>query len=791
MSQPNPNTTNPNTTNPNELKYLIAGMDCADCARKIEGVVNKTPGASNPKVNFTAEKLSLNLDESITPRAELERRITAIGYKPTLAVGYGPVVENDHSSHSDHDDHAGHDHAGHEGHDHSSHDDHEDHSGHDHSKHESEIAAAPGFDPHAGHDHAADIKELDEKAWWQTRSGRLVVISAAVFLFAFLISLVNHDLGRYAYIAATLVNLYPVATRAWAGVQYGNPLGINTLATIAALGALGIGEVAEAAVVLVLFNIGELMESIAAGKARSGIKALAKLTPKNAFVIQDGNTTEVTAEGLKVGQTVLIKPGARVPCDGTIQKGSSALDDSPVTGESMPVNKTVGEAVFAGSINTDGVLEVRVDKPASDNTIARIIQLVSEAEEGKGNTARFIDRFSRYWTPGVLAVSILVAILPPLLAAGDWHTWLYKGISILLIGCPCALLLSVPAAITSGLSTGARRGILVKGGQVLEIIGGVSRVAFDKTGTLTAGKPKVTDVMAFGILEPELLRIATAVENTSSHPLALAIVQHASSLGIQAPAVTDASAIQGKAAIATLEGRTFAVGSPKYAASLTTLAAEVKTQIETLETNGKTVVILLENTAGSNANVLGLIAIRDEPRSDSKAGIAALTSMGVKTVMLTGDNARTGNAIAKDLGISICAELLPEDKLNLIDQFRREGKIAMVGDGINDAPALAKADVGIAMGGGSDVALETANAALLRNSVMGVAELIELSRVTMGNVKQNIVFALGLKLIFLVTTLLGVSSLWMAILADTGATVIVTINAMRLLAFKSKFSRPA
>jgi Zn2+/Cd2+-exporting ATPase len=737
-----------------ELNYAIAGMDCADCARKIEGVVNKTPGASNPKINFTAEKLSLNLDESITPRSELERRITAIGYKPTLKADLEP---------ESHDEHSGHDHA--------------EPSGHD----------------HAGHDHAAD---LEEKSWWQTRSGRLVVISAIVFLIAFAISFVNHDLARYAYIIATLVNLYPVATRAWAGVQYGNPLGINMLATIAALGALGIGEFAEAALVLVLFNIGELMESIAAGQARSGIKALTKLTPKTAFVLHrsdtDGeHTHEINAEKLKVGQTVLIKPGARVPCDGTILTGSSALDDSPVTGESMPVNKTVGDAVFAGSINTDSVLEVRVDKAASDNTIARIIKLVSEAEEGKGNTARFIDRFSRYWTPGVLAVSVLVAILPPLLAGASWHTWLYKGISILLIGCPCALLLSVPAAITSGLSSGARRGILIKGGQVLEIIGGVTRVAFDKTGTLTAGKPKVTDVMAFGILEPEMLRIAAAIENASSHPLALAIVQHARSLGIQAPAVSEASAIQGKAAIATLEGRSFAVGSPKYAASLTTLEAAIKTQIETLETNGKTVVILLENPAGSNTSILGLFAIRDEPRSDAKAGIAALTSLGVKTVMLTGDNARTGNAIAKELGIGICAELLPEDKLKLIDQFKREGKIAMIGDGINDAPALATADVGVAMGSGSDVALETANAALLQNRVTGVAELIELSRATMGNVKQNIVFALGLKLIFLVTTLLGVSSLWMAILADTGATVIVTINAMRLLAFKSKFSRTA
>jgi Zn2+/Cd2+-exporting ATPase len=752
--------TSSNEPKQTELNYAIAGMDCADCARKIEGVVNKTPGASNPKINFTAEKLSLNLDESITPRSELERRITAIGYKPTLKAGLEP-----------------------EGHD-----EHAEHSGHD----------------HAGHDHAVEAKEatqarevlvlgqeLEEKRWWQTRSGRLVVISAIVFLIAFAISFVNHDLARYAYIIATLVNLYPVATRAWAGVQYGNPLGINMLATIAALGALGIGEFAEAALVLVLFNIGELMESIAAGQARSGIKALTKLTPKTAFVVHGEHTHEINAETLKVGETVLIKPGARVPCDGTILTGSSALDDSPVTGESMPVNKTVGDAVFAGSINTDGVLEVRVDKPASDNTIARIIKLVSEAEEGKGNTARFIDRFSRYWTPGVLAVSLLVALLPPLLAGGNWHPWLYKGISILLIGCPCALLLSVPAAITSGLSSGARRGILIKGGQVLETIGGVTRVAFDKTGTLTAGQPNVTDLMPFGMPESELLRIAAAVENASSHPLALAIVRHATGLGIRAPAVTEASAIQGRAAIATLEGRTFAVGSPTYAASLTTLEADLKTQVETLETNGKTVVLLLETSPESTTTVLGLIAIRDEPREDANHGIAALQRMGIKTVMLTGDNARTGNAIAKGLGIAICAELLPEDKLKLIEQFRREGKIAMIGDGINDAPALAAADVGVAMGSGSDVALETAGAALLQNRVTGVAELIELSRATMGNVKQNIVFALGLKLIFLITTLLGVSSLWMAILADTGATVIVTINAMRLLGFKSKFSRTA
>jgi Zn2+/Cd2+-exporting ATPase len=708
---------------PSQLEYHIGGMDCASCAKKIEAVVNKTAGATAPKISFAAESLQLELDEAITPRAELERRIAAIGYAPTLKN--------------------------------------------------------PGLSENLDH----KLEDLDDKPWWHSKNGQVVLFSTAVFAVAFLVSLVNQDIANVVYIAATLVNLYPVATRAWAGVQYGNPLGINTLATIAALGALAINESAEAALVLVLFNIGELMESIAAGKARSGIKALSKLPPKTAFLLEGERITEIGADKLKVGQVVLVKPGARVPCDGTISKGSSALDQSPVTGESIPVNKTVGDEVFAGSINTDLALEVRVDKPASDNTITRIIQLVSEAENGKGNTARFIDRFSRYWTPAVLLVSVLVAVVPPLFGLGTWHDWLYKGISILLIGCPCALLLSVPAAITSGLSSGARRGILIKGGQVLETIGSVTRIAFDKTGTLTEGKPKITDVQAFGIHELELLRLAAGVEAVSSHPLAQAIVRFAAAKSVNIPAVENARAIQGKAAIATLENRELAVGSPKYTASLAPIAPEIKHQIETLEEAGKTVVLVLEGS-----NILGLLAIRDEPRADAQAGIAALSSLGVSAVMLTGDNARTGKAVAVALGLEVAAELMPEDKLKLIDQYRAEGKIAFVGDGINDAPALAKADVGIAMGSGTDVALETAGAALLRNSVTGVAELIELSRATMQNVLQNIWFALGLKLIFFVTTLLGISTLWMAILADTGATVLVTINAIRLLAFKSRFS---
>ena len=478
-----------------------------------------------------------------------------------------------------------------------------------------------------------------------------------------------------------------------------------------------------------------------------------------------------------------VKPGGRVPGDGTILEGFSSLDDSPVTGESVPVNKGVGESVYAGSINGDGALTVRIERPSFDNTISRIIKLVEEAESSKAPTARFIDRFSRIYTPLVMLVSALVMLVPPLLLGGAWQEWIYKGLSLLLIGCPCALLISVPAAITSGLSSGARRGLLIKGGAALETLGSVKTVAFDKTGTLTVGKPRVTQIVAFAGAELEILRLAASVEASSSHPLAQAILEKAKSEKLELAQVEGAQAVQGKAAIATLEGRILAVGSPRYALELGTLTDEVKTQIAALEEQGQTVVVLLEN-----GNAKGLIALRDEARADAPEAILALKKLGLDSVMLTGDNARTGNAIGKILGLEVEAELLPQDKLERIRNLQKGGKVAMIGDGINDAPALAQSDVGLAMGGGTDVALETADGALLRvgatGGVMGVVEAVQLSRATMSNIRQNIVIALGLKLLFLVTTLTGATGLWMAILADTGATVLVTVNALRLLGWR-------
>ncbi|GIW35606.1 heavy metal translocating P-type ATPase [Meiothermus sp.] len=731
-----------------ELCYLVEGMDCADCANKIEALVNKTPGASNPRMAFTTQILKLNLDESVTSKENLEAKIRSLGYKPTLRVSAPHGAQ-----------------------------------GHVHPEGEGHGQAKGQVGEHA--------HELEDKPWYATRQGREVLTTGVLLLVAFGFGFIEPQLSRVGYIAATLIGVWPLARKAWAGIRVGNPFGINLLVTIAAVGAIVIDESPEAAVVVFLFAVGEFLEGIAAGRARAGIKALANLAPKTAFVIHekdhgDGNKAhahEVPASSLVVGQVVQVQPGGRVPADGTILSGQSALDDSPVTGESVPVVKGPGDTVFAGSINTDGVLTVRVDKDPSDNTIARIIHMVEEAQESKAPTARFIDRFSRYYTPGVLAVAILIAVVPPLSLGGAWHEWLYKALAILLIGCPCALVLSVPAAITSAISAGARRGLLIKGGAVLENLAQVKTIAFDKTGTLTAGQPKVTDVVPITVSETELLGLSAAVEQGSSHPLARAIVEKASQTGVSVPPSSDQQAIQGKGVQASVQGRTLVVGSPKYAAALAPLSFEVTGQIEDLEQQGKTVVLLM-----NPPTPLGLIAIRDEPRLDAREALSKLKQLGVEAVMLTGDNTRTGQAIAEGLGLAVKAELMPEDKLRIIGELKQaetgHRKVAMVGDGINDAPALAQADVGIAMGGGTDVALETADAALLRNSVTGVSDLIRLSRGAMGVIWQNIAFALGLKAVFLVATLLGITGLWPAILADTGATALVTLNSLRLLRFR-------
>lgn len=721
-----------------QAKYRVGGIDCASCAAKIDTAVRRVPGVEDVSVSVTAGTMTVRHDGS-SDLGTIEKRVTGLGYSVVPMAAGGKAAEASPEK-------AGHDHAGH------SHD-------------EAEI---PGLH---GHDHAPSTGP-----WWKSSKGRLTILSGAAFVIAYAAGHLIPAIAPYAFMVAMLIGLVPIARRAVMAALAGTPFSIEMLMTIAAVGAVAINAAEEAAAVVFLFLVGELLEGVAAGRARASIQSLTALVPKSALLEENGATREVPAETLAVGAIILVRPGDRISADGIIVSGESAIDEAPVTGESVPVRKTPDDIVFAGTVNGDGALRVRVTAASADNTIARVVKLVEEAQESKAPTERFIDRFSRYYTPGVVAVAALVAILPPLVAGGAWDEWIYKGLAILLIGCPCALVISTPAAIAASLSAGARRGLLLKGGAVLEGLGKINAVALDKTGTLTEGKPKVTDIVSFGALtQPQILSRAAVLERNSSHPLALAILNRATADKLPVPPALEASAIAGKGMSGRAGGEKLDLFSP--AAVREQLTAEQGEAIQTLNDDGKTVSILLVNDT-----IAGLIAMRDEARDDARAGLDALKARGVKIVMLTGDNARTAQTIGKQLGIDVRAELMPEDKQRIVGELKREGfTVAKVGDGINDAPALAAADIGIAMGGGTDVALETADAAILHGRVGDVAEMIALSQRTMRNIFQNITIALGLKAVFLVTTIIGVTGLWPAILADTGATVLVTMNALRLL----------
>ena len=700
-------------------RLRVEGMDCASCALKIETAMQRLPGVSDVNVSYASETLALQLDEDRTALGTIEQKIRARGYTP--------VVEQ--------------------------------------------------AEPKA----SLPRKRITE-AWWKGSKGRLVLLTGVLFVLAFALARILPDWEQWLYSGAALISVIPFAKRAVAGAISGSPFTIETLMTVAALGAVAIGAAEEAAVVIFLFAVGELLETVAAGRARAGIEALIDLVPRVAFRERDGAVEKVAAEELAIGDVVVVRPGDRVPSDGTVIDGVSEVDEAPVTGESVPVLKEAGATVYAGSINANGELRVSINHVAADNTIARIIHMVEEAQESKAPTARMIGRFSRWYTPGAMVVAALIVVVPPLAFGGDWMTWVYRGLATLLIACPCALVISTPAAIASGLAAGARQGLLIKGGAALETLGKVITVAFDKTGTLTRGRPQVTDIVPIRGDENSVLAIAAAVERNTSHPLGVAIVEAAEGRGLELPATFGGGiATPGKAVTARLKDGFASVGSPRHAAEQVAFEESIAETITKLESQGKTVVVLMKGKT-----LEGLIALRDEPRDDAIEGVKRLTDRGVRALMLTGDNKRTADAIAAHLGLEASAELLPDAKLAKIGLLKADGPIAMVGDGINDAPALAAASVGVAMGAGTDVALETADAALLRNRVTGIADLIELSQTTLGNIWQNIAIALGLKAVFLVTTLFGVTTLWMAILADTGATVLVTANALRLLTWRGK-----
>lgn len=562
-------------------------------------------------------------------------------------------------------------------------------------------------------------------------------------------------------------------------------LNIHFLMSLAVIGAAAIGQWPEAAMVIFLFAVAERIESMSLDRARNAIRLLLDMTPDTASVrTPSGEWQDVDAASVNLDQVIRVRPGERLPLDGVVVGGESSVNQAPITGESMPVAKRVGDTVFAGTINQQGLLEVRVTAAKGDTTIDHVIRVVREAQSARAPTQRLVDRIARYYTPVVVVVAILVAVLPPLFLGAPSVPWLYKALVLLVIACPCALVISTPVTIVSGLAAAARRGILVKGGAYLELGHRIRAIALDKTGTLTQGRPIVTDFASLNSTDERTARrLAAALDSHSDHPIARAIVndwtertgETASSL----PDVTGFQAVNGFGVRGTIDGTPYLIGNHRWIEELGICSAETERTLKSFEQGAKTVAVLASATAP-----LAVFAVADALRESSVEAVAMLHRRGIKTIMLTGDNPTTARAIATQAGIDdLRANLLPEEKLSAIDELIREhSTVGMVGDGINDAPALAKASIGFAMGAaGSDIALETADVALMRDDLRKLPQFLDLSRATVRVLWQNIVFAIAVKLIFFGLALAGIATLWMAVFADMGASIIVVFNGLRLI----------
>ena len=570
-------------------------------------------------------------------------------------------------------------------------------------------------------------------------------------------------------------------------------LDIDFLMVVAAVGAALVGEFFDGALLLFLFSLGHGLEHLALERARSAVTALAKYAPKKARLRErDGSERDVAVDELVIGNTILVRPGERIAADGTVIEGRSSVDQSPLTGESMPVDKVVNDDVFAGSLNGDGALLVQVSKPASDTLVASMVKLVAEAQASKSKAERAAEKFTRIYVPCVLAVTIVAIVLPPLMGWLGWDDAFLRAMSMLIGASPCALAISTPAAVLAGLARAARGGVLIKGGAHLESLGVVRTVAVDKTGTMTRGKPEVSLMLCVdGVTENELLCVAAAVESSSSHPIARAIVEAARSRNLTFTAPIEACSVQGKGVEATVDGVRAGVGRPALFVDHAIFASDARLTAlaSNIEAQAMTAMIVMH---GSRA--LGAIGVSDRPRREARVAVDALRALGCEVVMLTGDNAATAAFIAKEVGItSVEAGLMPNDKITRVRAFVVErGAIAMVGDGVNDAPALAAATVGIAMGhGGTDVALEAADVALMSDDLTRLPFAIELGRATRTMILQNVIFSMSVVLALIPLTLLGLVPLSLAVICHEGSTVIVALHGLRLLSRRDRFRASA
>jgi len=711
-----------------EMKtYRVQGFTCANCAGKFEKNVKKLSRVQDAKVNFGASKLSISGDATIE---ELEK---AGAFENLKVTPEKPAR-------------------------------------------------------HVSQEVTEDTKK--EKVPFYKKYGTLLY-STSFLVFGYLSYFVNGEenlLTTLLFLASMLVgglSLFKVGLQNLLRFEFD----MKTLMTVAVIGGAIIGEWGEVAVVVILFAISEELERFSMDRARNSIRSLMDIAPKEALVTRNGQEIMVHVDDIAVGDIMIVKPGQKIAMDGVVVNGYSAVNQAAITGESVPVEKTVDDDVFAGTLNEEGLLEVKITKLVEDTTISKIIHLVEEAQGERAPSQAFVDKFAKYYTPIIMIIAALVVIVPPLLLGGSWETWIYQGLAVLVVGCPCALVISTPISIVSAIGNAAKKGVLVKGGVYLEEMGALKAIAFDKTGTLTKGVPVVTDfnVLNNHMNKKELLAIITALEYRSQHPLASAIMKKAEEENISYSnvLVENFSSITGKGIKGIVNGVTYYIGSPKLFKELLTADFDksLEQNVTVLQNQGKTAMII-----GTEKEILGVIAVADEVRESSKEIIHNLHQLGIrKTIMLTGDNKGTANAIGGHVGVSdIQADLMPQDKLDFIKQLRSEyGNVAMVGDGVNDAPALAASTVGIAMGGaGTDTALETADVALMGDDLRKLPFTVKLSRKALNIIKANITFAIAIKFIALLLVIPGWLTLWIAILSDMGATIIVALNGLRLMRVK-------
>jgi Cd2+/Zn2+-exporting ATPase len=623
----------------------------------------------------------------------------------------------------------------------------------------------------------AKTEEAERPPFWRTPRALSTAASALLFLTGLALSVAGApEVARVSsYLAAIVVGGLPIFRAAVSGLR-ARHLDMNVLMSAATIGAVGIGEWAEAASVVVLFAAGNALQVYAIDRTRGAVRALVRLTPNEVLVRRGDAETVVPADEVGVGETVVVRPGERLAVDGVVVEGASAVDEAPVTGESVPVEKGEGEAVYSGSLNGSGSLLVRATKLAGDSTLQKIARLVEEAQAKKAPAEQFVDRFSRVYTPIVVAAAVALAVVPPLLGGG-FGEWFYRALALLIIACPCALVISTPVTVVSGIGAASRRGILIKGGAALEAAGKLKALAFDKTGTLTEGRPVVSSAVALdGRGEAEVLRLAAALERRSEHPLAHAILTAAG--GADLPQVSGFRSVTGRGAEGEVDGTRYLIGSPRLFSEKGIALDGALEALEAVERAGETPVVL-----GAENGPLAVFGLSDSLRPDAKATVEALRASGVgELMMLTGDAEAPARRVAEELGIGHRSRLLPEQKIGAVRKLVEEhGDAGMVGDGVNDAPALAASSVGFAMGAaGTDVALETADVALMQDDLPKLAEAVRLSRSAERIIRQNVAASIAIKGLFVLLAPFGLVALWLAVLADMGTSIAVTLNGLRL-----------